>query len=209
MVSLRTLVTSAVAFMAAPSLAALTPAQIIDGINALTTKSRALQTPAQSITLVNSPLIVIGQGPFPKLIVGFTDIVTTATVVINQSPGTPKITSATDAAAVADSFRNFVIVHQKLLNILIGKSGLLTQLPFVGPPVAAVLRQVEAVVDTIAFSLLDLIEDSASKTSLARDHAALANTIETAIEKYSGLAGGINVKAKRDASSVEAKVFVA
>jgi hypothetical protein len=43
--------------------------------------------------------------------------------------------------------RQFVRVHQALLNILIGKAGLLQQVPLVGPPVAAVLRQVESVVD--------------------------------------------------------------
>lgn len=40
------------------------------------------------------------------------------------------------------------MVHQALLNILIGKSGLVPNLlPFVGPPVAQVLRQLESVVD--------------------------------------------------------------
>lgn len=65
MVSLRSLVTGAVALMAATVNAALTPQQIADGINRITEKSRALQEPAQSITIVNAPLIVIGQGPFP------------------------------------------------------------------------------------------------------------------------------------------------
>lgn len=42
----------------------------------------------------------------------------------------------------------FVEVHQALLNILIGKAGLVPNLlPFVGPTVAQVLRQVESVVD--------------------------------------------------------------
>ena len=39
-------------------------------------------------------------------------------------------------------------VHQALLNILIAKSGLAPQLnPFVGPPLAQILRQLESVVD--------------------------------------------------------------
>ena len=49
--------------------------------------------------------------------------------------------------AIFEAFREFVRVHQALLNILIGKAGLLQNLPFVGPPVAAVLRQIENVVD--------------------------------------------------------------
>lgn len=43
----------------------LTPQQIADGLSSMTQKTQALQAPAQSITLINAPLIVIGQGPFP------------------------------------------------------------------------------------------------------------------------------------------------
>ncbi len=38
-------------------------------------------------------------------------------------------------------------VTQQLLNILIGKAGILSNVPFIGPPVAASLRQLEGVVD--------------------------------------------------------------
>jgi hypothetical protein len=41
----------------------------------------------------------------------------------------------------------FVEVHQALLNILIGKAGVLNDLPLIGPPMAQALRSVEAVVD--------------------------------------------------------------
>ncbi len=64
MVSLRSLVTGA-AFIVVPVLAALTPSQIADGLSRLTQQAQDLQGPAQSITIVNAPLIVIGQGPFP------------------------------------------------------------------------------------------------------------------------------------------------
>jgi hypothetical protein len=45
------------------------------------------------------------------------------------------------------NFLQFVRVHQVLLNILIGKAGLFQTVPFIGAPVAAVLRQIEGVVD--------------------------------------------------------------
>ncbi len=64
MVSLRSLVIGA-ALIAAPVLAALTPTQIADSLSALTKQAQDLQPVAQSITIVNAPLIVIGQGPFP------------------------------------------------------------------------------------------------------------------------------------------------
>lgn len=44
---------------------ALTPQQIADGLSSITQKAQALQAPAQSITILNAPLVAIGQGPFP------------------------------------------------------------------------------------------------------------------------------------------------
>lgn len=49
--------------------------------------------------------------------------------------------------AIFDAFREFVRVHQVLLNILIGKAGLFNTVPLVGAPVASVLRAVESIVD--------------------------------------------------------------
>ena len=40
-----------------------------------------------------------------------------------------------------------VAVTQQFLNILIGKAGLFNTVPFVGQPLAAVLRQLENVLD--------------------------------------------------------------
>lgn len=64
MVSLRFLTASAIS-AAAPLVLALTAQEIVGNINELTTLSQALQAPAQSITVLNGPLILIGQGPFP------------------------------------------------------------------------------------------------------------------------------------------------
>lgn len=58
---------SAVAALAVCStaLGQMTPSQVVDNIKSLTTKSQALQAPAQSISIINGPLIVVGLGPFP------------------------------------------------------------------------------------------------------------------------------------------------
>lgn len=52
-----------------------------------------------------------------------------------------------EATAIADAFRLFVKTHQVLLDALIGTGGFITKVPFVGPPVAAVLKSLEKVVD--------------------------------------------------------------
>ncbi|GAP87006.1 putative uvi-1 protein [Rosellinia necatrix] len=184
--------------MASTAMAALTPQQLADGIKSLTQKSQRLQAPAQSITIVNAPLIVIGQGPFPVLIAGFADIVATATSLAAQFPGTAPITKRDEqehardlsprgagADLVFNAFRDFVRVHQALLNILIGKAGILTRIPFVGPPVAGALRGIEGVVDATAIFLINTIEVRAN--DFASEANALGATITITIEKYDGL----------------------
>ncbi|KAI1809996.1 UVI-1 [Poronia punctata] len=171
--------------MAGAAMAALTPDQIADGIKQITKKSQDLQEPAQSITILNAPLLIIGQGPFPKLIAGFTDIVSTATVVISQFEGTQPITADADATLVFDTFRGFVRVHQELLNILIGKAGILEKVPLVGQPIATVLRSVEGVVDTIAITLINTVESKAK--DLQSEANSLGQTLDLAINKYEGI----------------------
>lgn len=71
----------------------------------------------------------------------------TGTAALTQMNGMAPVPSGPPSDAIFDAFRDFVRVHQALLNILIGKAGLLSGLPIVGQPVAAVLRQVEGIVD--------------------------------------------------------------
>jgi hypothetical protein len=79
------------------------------------------------------------------------DIVSTATTAIQQMDGMPPVAAGAQADAIFEAFREFVRVHQALLNILIGKAGLFQTVPFIGQPIAAVLRQVENVVDVSDF----------------------------------------------------------
>ncbi|OAA45358.1 hypothetical protein ISF_09591 [Cordyceps fumosorosea ARSEF 2679] len=175
--------------LAALAAAAATPQQIADGINSITHKMAALQAPGQSITIVNAPLIVIGQGPFPTIIAGFNDIVSTATVLAGQIGSRPE-RRATDAGqeggvAVADAYRTLTRVSQATLNILIGKAGLLQHVPVVGPPVASVLRGVEATFDSIAIGLINTFPSEAKE--LESNANSLGATLDLAIQKYEGL----------------------
>ena len=110
MVAFGKLITSAVA-LAVPALAALTPAQIVSNLEMITQKSMALQAPAKTITLVNAPLLLIGQGPLPKIIQGFSDIVSTGTNAISQMDGTAPVPAGTDSDAIADAFRGVSLNH--------------------------------------------------------------------------------------------------
>jgi hypothetical protein len=110
MVAIRNFFTAAMA-LAAPISAALTATQMSDNIKMITVKSQALQAPAQSITVINGPLIVIGQGPFPEIIRGFTDIISTTTTAIAQMQGSKPITATADATLIFNSFREVSTAH--------------------------------------------------------------------------------------------------
>ncbi|KAF3901322.1 hypothetical protein ABW20_dc0101760 [Dactylellina cionopaga] len=189
----RTAFTAALALLSAPSFAALTAQQMTDNINSLTMKSQGLQRPARSITLLNGPLIVVGLGPLPTIITGFTDIVNTAQNAITTMAGSSPITVPADATMVANAFREFVRVHQALLNILIVKAGLFTTVPLIGVPVATALRGIEEVVDTIALGIIALVESKAN--GLSADADSLKTTIQTARSSYEGLQ--VKTKARR------------
>jgi hypothetical protein len=104
MVSLRNILTSALA-LSVPIAAQLTPAQAVQNIQVITQKSQALQAPATSITIINGPLIIIGQGPFPQIIAGFVDIVSTATTAIAQMQGMARVPAGADADKIFEAFR--------------------------------------------------------------------------------------------------------
>lgn len=64
MVSIHSLLTGAVAYLASSTTAGTTPQQVSGDINQLTQKTQGLQSTAQSITALNAPLIVLEEGPF-------------------------------------------------------------------------------------------------------------------------------------------------
>ncbi|VBB81030.1 Putative protein of unknown function [Podospora comata] len=183
MVSFRNIIAGTIA-LAVPAMAALTSTQIADTLRTLTARSQALQAPAQQITIINGPLIVIGLGPFPQIIQGFTEIITITTAAVPQIAATSTFELEADRKTVADAFREFVRVHQVLLNILIGKAGLFQTVPIIGQPVAAVLRQLESIVDSAAFALIDVV---AGTNGVPEQANSLGSTIEIAIKSYEGL----------------------
>ncbi|SLM38066.1 hypothetical protein LPUS_08163 [Lasallia pustulata] len=160
-------------------------------IDMLTAKSQSCQGPANQINTINIALAVSGFGPIPVVIQRLSDIVTTGGTIISLLQGTNPYSVKSDEDAVVKSLTTFVEVHQALLNILIGKSGLVPNLlPYVGPPLAQVLRQLESIVDTIAYELIDLVPDNAKDATTQKD--SLDVTLSKAIDAWNG---GITISA--------------
>ncbi|KAH6626483.1 hypothetical protein B0J18DRAFT_424929 [Chaetomium sp. MPI-SDFR-AT-0129] len=75
MVSLRSVFAGAV-LLAAPIMAALSATQLADGLNTLTNKLEGIKPDVERITIVNAPLITLGQGPFPVVLGAFAQFTT-------------------------------------------------------------------------------------------------------------------------------------
>lgn len=179
---------------------------IINAINKVTLLSQSLQSAAKQIGA--SPFGkrdgAIAQSPITDVAAGLRNIAATlsfsAQVFLPLPPLPPGCSSDTVIIALIE----FVRVHQALLNILIGRAGLLPGGPikrealiegdvaldergdnaFIGAVVAGALRAVESIVDTVAFKLIDLVP---TRSECAKNQkAALDASLEDAITAYKG-----------------------
>ncbi|KFZ01123.1 hypothetical protein V501_10193 [Pseudogymnoascus sp. VKM F-4519 (FW-2642)] len=166
--------------------AATTPQQVVECFRALTHNAKSLERTAQSISVINAPLIVIGQGPFAVIISGFSDQVQIGNTLIELlDNGFTELTRA-DEDLVFYAYEEFSRAEKATLNILIVKAGIAEQVPMVGPPVAAVLRQVKEVVASISNTLIQNIQSRAK--DFESEAKSLGDTLDLAISKYDGLA---------------------
>ncbi|PIL26708.1 hypothetical protein GSI_11187 [Ganoderma sinense ZZ0214-1] len=139
-----------VALLSVVGTMAQTSDQVISAIQSFITASSNLNaevTPLNAVTFATMGFVIAD---------GFNNI-TSAVNTFNAefSPATPAYPD--DAAlAVVDVLTTFVEVHQDLLNVVIGKHSLAAMFGLTAP-IAAALRALEAVVDTFAFALINLI----------------------------------------------------
>ncbi|PPJ51088.1 hypothetical protein CBER1_07905 [Cercospora berteroae] len=139
--------------------------------------------------------------PFKQqIIVGFTEIVTVATTYIAQQQHAQPVPAGADAKRVYDAYSAFAAKHSDLVNILAQKAGLFSTVPFIGQPIAAVLRQDQNAIDTLTFGTIDLVPSRRDEISNLGD--ALTKAIDTAINKHEG----VQTDGSLTRRSVEARV---
>jgi hypothetical protein len=155
---------------------------IQEAFKEITGLSDTLRQETAQITIFNAP-----QQGF-KIALGFSGIITKiAETSAKLAPGGESLGKLSplgddDAKLVVQSLTTFVHVHQALLNVVIGKHGLLTMIPFF-EPIRLALVQLEVVVDTFAFYLIDLIPTQ--KPAADAQIASLSVTIDDAKNVYS------------------------
>jgi hypothetical protein len=147
--------------------------KILEGLDKVTTQSNNLRIAVETITVFNAGEkgIIIVQG------------LTSITAKIGQS--TTRVDSVStgplsddDAQLVVQALTTFVQVHQALLQVIIGKHGLLTLVPFF-EPIRLALVNLELAIDTFAFDLIGLIPTQ--KPAASAQFASLSVTLATAI----------------------------
>ncbi|BBN08174.1 hypothetical protein MPTK1_4g09460 [Marchantia polymorpha subsp. ruderalis] len=156
---------------------AATTEKIVEGFKVVTDMSNKLRIATENINVFNAAQqgIVIAQG--------FT------TIIGKISEGIVRVDRVTsgpladiDAQLVVDVLTTFVRVHQNLLNVVIGKHGLIAMVPFF-EPIRVTLVQLEIVIDRLALDLIALIPTQ--KPAATRQFQLLDDTLQKAIKTYS------------------------
>ncbi|OBT65753.1 hypothetical protein VE03_03278 [Pseudogymnoascus sp. 23342-1-I1] len=174
-------------FIAKLFTSALAVTSVVVAAYPYTSKAQDPQSPAQSINLINAPLFLAGQGPYPHIVAGINYQNITVGTLASQLDG--PITGSTQESDdyILDAFKYFVRREQETLNILIGKSGLLHTGDFslIARSVATALRHFQNPVNTISIYLIKQV--ASQTTELTRLANTLRDTLTLAIQKYEEL----------------------
>ncbi|KAF5328341.1 hypothetical protein D9619_013315 [Psilocybe cf. subviscida] len=152
--------------------------QVIIVVHTITTASDSLNTALSGLT---TSLQLADVTSISKVLIqGFTTIVANLAKAVATFPFTPPFGSSV-SGTVVDALIGFVRVHQALLATVIGKHSIFAQFGLTAP-IAAVLRTVEAGVDTFAFQLINLIPDK--RNTVQAQINSLDLTLKTSINTY-------------------------
>lgn len=189
---------------------------VIDAINEVTQISFALQSAARKIGAGIFPRDENMNGdtdflenPITDISIGLTRITVSVQTALPSFITFPPFPQSCSSDTIVLAWLEFVHVHQELLAILIGRSGLLETGPirrsssaemdaspadgtlversgqgFIGKPIALALRGIEGVVDTLAVGIVDLVPGKSECTKAKS--AELKERIKKAQVSYDG-----------------------
>ncbi|KAF8970482.1 hypothetical protein BDZ97DRAFT_1791674 [Flammula alnicola] len=155
--------------------AALTPDQVVTNIGIVTTISGNLNTAVGSLSTTPTPQQA--QTTANTLTGGFSNIINDLSGDVTAMDATPAYDDA-DATVVVAALTAFIQVHQDLLSTVIGKHSVFAQFGATAP-IAAALRSLEAIVDSFAISMINLIPTKADdvQTGAASLNTSVGNSI--------------------------------
>ncbi|KAJ7870919.1 hypothetical protein B0H14DRAFT_3439728 [Mycena olivaceomarginata] len=159
------------------ALAALTPDQVTGNIKIVTSVSGN----------INSVLVGFSTTPTPSqaqtisqtVVTGFQTIISDLAGDVTAMQATPPFSDGADLIVTA--LRDFVGVHQALLSTVIGKHTIFAQFGLTAP-ITAVLRSLEAGIDSFAFALIDMIPTK--EADVTADKNMLDGSVGNTISLY-------------------------
>jgi hypothetical protein len=179
---------------------------LIDAINKVSLQSQTLQSAAKRVgdpsTSAQESEVEFAQGIIADVARGLNNIALTLATSIPRFAFLPPLPPGCDTDTVVIAFVEFVRIHQALLNILIGRAGLLEGGPFkrdeegtvsvmvyergenafIGRVIATGLRAIERVVDTLASKLIGLCPTRGECAK--QEKAKLSASLKEAIISY-------------------------
>ncbi|KAF1957963.1 hypothetical protein CC80DRAFT_395547, partial [Byssothecium circinans] len=183
---------------------------IIDVINQVSLISQNLQNPAKKVgekpdlKRDEDGLEIQMAGPIDDVAKGLNRIANFLATSLPRIAFLPPLPPGCDSDTVVIALVEFTRIHQALLNILIGRSGLLEGSPikrevsaetgvelserapngFIGASIALALRAVERVVDTLAAKLIGLVPTWSECAK--QEKKKLDDSLEESIRAYDG-----------------------
>ncbi|KAI1389853.1 uncharacterized protein F4822DRAFT_428194 [Hypoxylon trugodes] len=175
--------------------------QVIDLINEVAIASQKLQSAAKLIGGKRTRGVEARFDPLTDVIPPLEDIASTLTFGLPTIKALPAFPAGCNSDTIVVALIDFVRIHQALLEIFIGRSGLLSfsfvennpehavrtdaaqKFPNpIGVAIAGALRAIETGVDALAFSLIGLIPTRQS--CLKQQQASIDKTLKDAINAY-------------------------
>ncbi|KAJ7196433.1 hypothetical protein GGX14DRAFT_575000 [Mycena pura] len=167
------------------ALAALTPAQVVTNIgNVATVSTRPVVFASYPRQLLPAPSRQSAEFMrYLTVVVDFATIVNALRADVPAMQATPPFDDVA-AQPIVDALDNFVQIHQALLATVIGKHSIFSQFG-VTAPITAIPRSHEAVIDSFAFAMIDLIPTRSS--DVKNDKNQLDTSVGNTISLYEQL----------------------
>ncbi|KAF2758605.1 hypothetical protein EJ05DRAFT_500125 [Pseudovirgaria hyperparasitica] len=187
MVSFKKIFTAAVA-VSVPVTMAATAADVISGLNDVTTRVKALQTTVNQLTSANAAII------FPQIVSGLTTVTTGTTTAVGLVRTLPTVSSATDTTAILSALTGMTTATQTLITSLTAKVALLKNIPGAGALLNTAVQALTSGVSSLLSALTSAVASGASQIS------TLTSTVTGLLQSL--LSAISSVLAKREAQPI-------
>ncbi|EON99218.1 putative uvi-1 protein [Phaeoacremonium minimum UCRPA7] len=179
---MRISVVTALAVFAGVTTAQVNADAICQTLDTLTANVNGLIGQAQSLSILNAPLALVGQGPLPVVVNGLAQVVNNITTCLTQLQ--PQEIVGDAATSIVTSFGQFAQAQTTLLNTLASKAALCLNLPFILSPITSLLGGLDGSVNALANNLVQCLDDITGG-AITDDMGLLNGVLGDTLNRYS------------------------